>query len=105
MKASENLKDFAAAILVSMLPILDEKQKRQLTGVVASKLGYGGVTFVNSITGKSRNTISSGAKSFDKTSNKIIDNNVEHESATTDTQTIKRIRRPGGGRKSIEPYV
>ncbi len=48
-----------------MMPILDEKQKSCLSGIIASKLGSGGVSFVSSITGQSRYTIVAGADRSD----------------------------------------
>ena len=39
MKANQDIKNFAATILVEMMPILDEKQQRHLSGIIASALG------------------------------------------------------------------
>ena len=100
MKASQETREFASSILREMLPILDEKQRRMLSGVVASNLGYGGISFVNSITGQSRNTISSDAGDTDLTKD-------HPEGKSPDAKGIcltnsGRLRRPGGGRKPIE---
>lgn len=99
MKASQETKSFAAAILVEMMPVLNEKQQRYLSGIIASELGYGGVSFVNSVTGQSRNTIAAGAAYFDKPD---VDGAPQQPSAEAVSKQDKRIRRPGGGRKSID---
>ena len=67
MKFNHELKTFAAAVLVEMMPVLDEKQQRFFANIVATNLGYGGVSFVNSITGQSRNTIVAAADYDDLT--------------------------------------
>ena len=100
MKASQETREFASSVLREMLPILDEKQRRMLSGVVASNLGYGGISFVSSITGQSRNTISSDAGDTELTKN-------HSEGKTPEAKEILltnsgRLRRPGGGRKPIE---
>lgn len=99
MKASEEIKNFAAAILVEMMPVLDEKQQRRLSGIVALGLGYGGVSFVNSITGQSRNTIAAGTGCFDGAD---VGSEPRQPSAEAVSKQGERIRRPGGGRKPIE---
>lgn len=102
MKANQDIKNFASTILVEMMPILDEKQQRHLSGIIASALGYGGVSFVNSITGQSRNTIVAGTD-YDAQSDDVeIDNSPEQPTSKTSTKRTERIRRPGGGRKPIE---
>ena len=101
MKASQEMRAFASTILEEMLPILDEKQQRHLSGVIASSLGYGGVSFVNSITGKARNTIISGISDL----NDPGDQEIQIRNGCSDETCIQktsRIRRPGGGRKPIE---
>jgi transposase len=67
-----------------MMPKLNEKQLRQYLGSEAEALGRGGIATIARISGKSRNTIVAGIKE-----NRIGD----------DTE---RIRRDGGGRKSIK---
>ena len=102
MKANQDVKNFASTILVEMMPILDEKQQRHLSGIIASALGYGGVSFVNSITGQSRNTIVAGTD-HDTHSDDIKDDESPIQSSVkTSTKQTGRIRRPGGGRKPIE---
>ena len=102
MKAMQETKDFAVAILNAMLPILDEKQQRQLAGIIASKLGYGGVSFVSSITKQSRNTITAGANSFSCTSAHVGNEINQQQIENSVLSHTKRIRNLGGGRKPIE---
>ena len=68
-----------------MMPILNEKQLRRYLGSEAEALGRGGIAIVSKISGKSRNTIVAGIK----------ENNMPESS--TD-----RVRKSGGGRKSIK---
>ena len=102
MKASQEIKNFASAVLTEMMPMLDEKQRRHLSGIIASELGYGGVSFVNSITGQSRNTIAAGAASIDKPDETENIDASEPASSEDAFQRPDQIRRPGGGRKPIE---
>jgi len=67
-----------------MMPKLNEKQLRQYLGSEAEALGRGGIAIIIRISGVSRNTIKTG----------IRENNSTEEST-------ERIRRIGGGRKSI----
>jgi len=68
-----------------MMPILNEKQLRRYLGSEAEALGRGGIAIVSKISGKSRNTIVAGIK----------ENNMPE--GNTD-----RVRKSGGGRKSIK---
>ena len=68
-----------------MMPILNEKQLRRYLGSEAEALGRGGIAIVSKISGKSRNTIVAGIK--------------ENNMPESDTD---RIRKSGGGRKSIK---
>ena len=78
-------------ILPKILPLLDEKQKRLMLGIIASELGYGGVSFLNSITGATRQTIINGT---DEVNNANADESDK-------TPAGKRIRKPGAGRKPL----
>jgi transposase len=71
--------------IAQMVPILNEKQLRQYLGSEAEALGRGGVAIISRISGKSRNTIVAGIKE-----------NRSGEDAA------ERIRKAGGGRKSIK---
>ena len=68
-----------------MMPILNEKQQRRYLGSEAEALGRGGIALVSRISGKSKNTIVAGIK--------------ENNKAESETE---RIRKSGGGRKSIK---
>jgi len=68
-----------------MMPLLNEKQLRRYLGSEAEALGHGGIKVVSIISGKARNTITAGIKE-----NKSGEDNES------------RIRKPGGGRKSIK---
>ena len=47
-------------VLEDMLPKLNEMQRRQLQGSIVDALGHCGITYVNALTGASRNTINRG---------------------------------------------
>jgi hypothetical protein len=65
---------------------LDEKHARRVVGLLASMKGYGGNTLLSTITGMSRTTIVQGKR----------------ELVGADAVPYERVRRPGGGRKSLE---
>jgi transposase len=71
--------------IVQMMPILNEKQLRQYLGSEAEAIGRGGIAIIAKISGRSRNTIAAGIKENRRGENR------------TD-----RIRKAGGGRKSIK---
>ncbi|MEG3899546.1 ISAzo13 family transposase [Microcoleus sp. SVA1_B6] len=66
---------------------LSEKDKRRYAAIEAQKLGWGGISYVMQLLGCSRNTIIKGLEDLEK----------------MDEQTLNssRIRKKGGGRKSI----
>ena len=68
-----------------MMPLLNEKQLRRYLGSEAEALGHGGIEIVSLISGKARNTITAGIR--------------ENKSPEEDDN---RIRKVGGGRKSIK---
>ena len=74
---------------LALLPILNERLRRQWAAAEARTLGWGGVLIVSRATGMSRNTISQGLKDLDQSQ---VD-------ATSSTST--RLRKPGGGRKAV----
>ena len=74
--------------IATMLPELNERQRRLYLATEAKSIGYGGVTRVSRISGISRVTINQGL-------NELGDN-------ATDNNEIIRCRRRGGGRKSAE---
>ena len=68
----------------SIIPYLNEKQKRLMVAAEATSLGYGGITIIKKVTGIARSRIHRG----------II------ELKSHKTNEIDRIRTTGGGRKS-----
>ena len=68
---------------------LDEHTRRLWAAAEAQSLPYGGISAVSIATGLSRSTILSGMKELDKTQK------------SSEPKENDRIRRPGGGRKSL----
>ena len=66
---------------------LSEKDKRRYAAIEAQKLGWGGISYIMQLFGGSRNTIIQGIEDLEKMDETTIDN--------------LRIRKKGGGRKSI----
>ncbi len=70
-----------------LLPQLDERQRRLLLGAEAIALGRGGIAAVAAAAGVSRPTVTRGV--------------VEVKAGGDDPEVPDRIRKPGGGRKSL----
>ena len=70
------------------LPELNEKQKRYYAAREAKAYGFGGVTAFSRATGMNRDTINQGIKELE----------------SGNTLQGNRIRRPGGGRKTLEQH-
>src|SRR5690606_15274460 len=68
-------------------PLLDERSRRRFAAAEALAAGYGGVTAVSRITGMARSTINRGISEL---------RNDDRPQAEPD-----RVRRRGGGRKSL----
>ena len=73
----------------ALLPMMDERTRRQWAAAEAAAVGWGGVTLVSSATGLSRNTITAGRVE------------LEHRQAYPQEAVDVRIRRPGGGRQPL----
>ena len=72
----------------SLEPEMDERLRRQWAAVEAREVGWGGITAVAQATGLSRTTITAGLR----------------ELMLPEEERVKeasRVRRPGGGRKSV----
>ena len=69
--------------LSSILPLLNERQRRVVAASEAQAYGKGGVQLISTITGISRQTIYRGLKELG------------------DHSDLDRVRKPGGGRKKI----
>ncbi|MDR1192687.1 MAG: ISAzo13 family transposase, partial [Peptococcaceae bacterium] len=67
--------------VLSMLPYLDERQRRMYLATEAVSLGYGGIKALSDLTGVSENTIAAGIK----------------ELGDKPTLGSGRVRRAGGG--------
>ncbi|MEG4303828.1 hypothetical protein [Microcoleus sp. D3_18a_C4] len=66
---------------------LSEKYKRRYAAIDAPKLGWGGISYVMQLLGCSRNTIVKGIEDLEK--------------MDSETLNSSRVRKKGGGRKSI----
>jgi DDE family transposase len=73
-----------------LAPLLDERTRRLWAAVEARAIGRGGLTHVADATGLSQTTIRAGLRELDSQS-----------TADTHTVTSERLRRPGGGRRSL----
>ena len=76
-----------------LMPLLTESQRRKYLGLEASGLGHGGIQEISRFTGASRATITQGIKELDEL--------VSDPKARPATEEGLRIRKSGGGRKSI----
>jgi hypothetical protein len=70
----------------TVLPALNEYQKRRYLSAEAKSIGYGGITLISRLSGVSRQTLTDGIKELEHTENIIPEG---------------RSRKPGGGRKAI----
>ena len=75
------------AVMKRFYGSLSEKDRRRYAGIEALKYGHGGRNYIAQVLGCSRRTVSKGAKEV---------------SGLSRAETEKRIRRPGGGRKSYQ---
>ena len=71
----------------TMLPTLNEYQRRRYLSVEAKALGWGGITLVSKLSGVSRQTLTEGVKELDNPEAGIMEQG--------------RSRKSGGGRKSV----
>jgi hypothetical protein len=69
-----------------LLAVADERVRRLLAGMLASKIGRGGILEVARITGLHRNTVALGLRQF-RQKRRL---------------SAGRVRRPGAGRKPLE---
>ena len=77
--------------IATVLPMLNESQRRKYLAAEAESLGKGGIKVISEFTGVSPDTISAGRKEIHSQASK-----QETKSSS------ERIRAEGGGRKSIE---
>ena len=71
---------------ITLEPVLDEKSRRMLVAAESKAWGSGGISAISRTTGVSRQVIRQGLR----------------ELAESPTHPTGRIRRPGGGRKSVK---
>jgi hypothetical protein len=74
---------------VALDAVLDERSRRQWAAAEAQALGYGGLSCVAKATGLARDTIRAGLRE------------LEYRQAHPGEPVSPRLRRPGGGRKSL----
>jgi hypothetical protein len=77
-------REMLAAKFGSILPHLDERQRRLLLGAEARVLGHGGIRLVAAAAGVREGTVSAGARELE-----------------SGQEPLGRARRPGGGRKRL----
>jgi hypothetical protein len=77
-------REMLAAKFGSVLPHLDERQRRRLLGAEARALGHGGIRLVAAAAGVREATVSRGARELE-----------------SGAEPLGRARRPGGGRKPL----
>lgn len=70
-------------------PVLDERARRQWAAAEAMGLGWGGVSLVACATGISRTTINAGVRE------------LKDRAGSNASGVMARVRRPGGGSKSL----
>lgn len=75
-----------------MSPVLDERTERLLAAAMATSLGAGGTAAVTAATGIRSKRIAAGKR------------DLRELAESADSPLLTRVRRPGGGRKSIEVY-
>jgi hypothetical protein len=72
-------------------PVLDERGRRRFAAAEAMAAGHGGVSLVSQVTGIARSTINRG----------LIELRAELEGEAVGVTPLGRVRRMGGGRKSL----
>jgi Rhodopirellula transposase DDE domain len=75
-----------------MSPVLDERTERLLAAAMATSLGPGGTAAVTEATGIRSKRIAAGKR------------DLREIAKSPESPLLTRVRRPGGGRKSIEVY-
>ena len=92
MQAQEKLQNVIRQICSTMPRYLDEKQKRLLSGCIASGYGHGGIKAVSEASGMDAKTIRSGMR-------ELAENRMTQETVSPEN---RRIRKEGAGRPGIE---
>lgn len=92
------LEEFRKLLLITGL---NERQRRELSGFVASLAGYGGVAAAARALGMSPITVRKGLAEFRELSEKEDAAAEKGAQDASDRPAAGRIRRRGGGRKSV----
>ncbi len=79
------VQDEVKAALLLFISLLDERQRRLYAGLEALKIGSGGDRQIAELLGLHPKTVAKGR-------HELLEQDVE----------VERVRRPGGGRKSVE---
>ena len=82
----------------TVLPLLDERQKRLFLASEARSVGWGGISLISRLSGADRETISRGIKEIQQGKIDLCEAETED---TSGKGTKQRLRKTGGGRKSI----
>lgn len=89
----------------TVLPLLDERQKRLFLASEARSAGWGGISLISRLSGADRETISRGMKEIQQGKIDLCEEETEN---TSEKRTKQRLRKTGGGRKSIaekDPHI
>ena len=98
MKITESLKSEIKSRYDALRPALDERMRRLWAAAEAIPLGHGGITALSEVTGLSRIVIRRGIKELEE----IQKLEKETLPGSKKQKTRARIRRPGGGPKSLK---
>ena len=79
-------------VILTVVPYLNEKQKRLFLGIIACELGRGGVAFVKSVSRTARQTIINGAMEAGM---------GPMQDEPDSPKKTDRVRKPGAGRKPL----
>ena len=87
----------------TVVPMLDERQKRIYLAAEAEALGWGGKSIVSEIAGVDKNTLTAGQKDLDLFREEADDGTITlRDIEGTNGDGYVRVRNAGGGRKSVE---
>ena len=81
----------------TVLPLLDERQKRLFLASEARSVGWGGISLISRLSGADREIISRGIKEIQQGKIDLCEAETED---TSGKGTKQRLRKTGGGRKS-----
>ena len=82
----------------TVLPLLDERQKRLFLASEARSIGWGGISLISRISGADRETISRGMKEIQQGKIDLTEDGTDNSPVK---ETRSRMRKRGGGRKGV----